>query len=138
MTFHCLNRNFLTKGQTNFGNKIPLLLSIQIGWIIVHVIIFVLTKNTYDHGTISILRQQKDWVGRFGKWPFLLTFSTLLLYCTADIAQWKINYYWIEIEKFKQTTSDYLSFLNFQACFNAYFTRKSSYLLPFVSVNPLE
>ena len=27
-------------------------------------------------GTILILCQQKDWIGRFGKWQFLLTFRT--------------------------------------------------------------
>ena len=30
-------------------------------------------------GTIPILRQQKDWVGGFGKWPIFLTFSTVFM-----------------------------------------------------------
>ena len=30
--------------------------------------------------TIHILRQQKDWVGRSRKWPFLLMFSTYCIY----------------------------------------------------------
>ena len=33
----------------------------------------------YTLETIPILRQQKNWVGRFGKWPFLLTFSTAFM-----------------------------------------------------------
>ena len=32
-----------------------------------------------EQGTIPILRQQKDWVGGFGKCPFVLKFSTVLM-----------------------------------------------------------
>ena len=30
-------------------------------------------------GTIHILRQQKDWMGGVGKWPFLMTIRTVLM-----------------------------------------------------------
>ena len=43
-------------------------------------IFIVNTNKGVGVGTIPILRQQKNWVGRFGKWTFLLTFSTVQVY----------------------------------------------------------
>ena len=42
----------------------------------------VLLSATYEPftlGTIPILRQQKDWVGRVRKWPFLMMFSNVFM-----------------------------------------------------------
>ena len=32
-----------------------------------------------SYGTIPILRQQKNWMGGFGKWPFLPMSSTVFI-----------------------------------------------------------
>ena len=36
-------------------------------------------NSSFVLGAIPILRQQKDWVGGFRKWPILLTFSTVFM-----------------------------------------------------------
>ena len=47
--------------------------------------------------------------------PKLIVANSAILPCETiyKLAQWKIYYYSIEINLFKVTTSDYLSFLNF-------------------------
>ena len=61
-----------------------------------------LARKSFNHttftfralGTITMLRQQKDWVGGFRKWQFLLMFSTVFLMHTWV---WKLEIFHIKM-----------------------------------------